>query len=169
MKRIATPLARSGAALVEFAVISPVVFLVLFGTLEWCRYLMMQNVAENAVREGARYAVCRTNIDQTQITDANIRATVTTYLANAGGQINNLQIYVYKVNTAGQPIDLNGNVITQAQAIAASNQQNWYQSAFGQGICVQITGSYTPMIASFLRESPTIPIQVTTVMYSEGN
>jgi len=53
-------LRRSGAAAVELAVVIGPVLLLIFGVLEYCRLLMVRQVCENAVREGARYAVART-------------------------------------------------------------------------------------------------------------
>ena len=46
-----------GSAAVEFAVISPVLFLFLFGTIEFGRLLMVEQCLTNAAREGARLAV----------------------------------------------------------------------------------------------------------------
>lgn len=49
-------LPRSGAAAVEFAVLSPLLFVLLFGLWEVGRVVEVQNVAWNAAREGARDA-----------------------------------------------------------------------------------------------------------------
>ncbi|MEX2119110.1 MAG: TadE/TadG family type IV pilus assembly protein [Pirellulales bacterium] len=48
---------RRGAAAVEFAVVVPVFFLFVFGSLEFGRLLMVQAVITNAAREGARKGV----------------------------------------------------------------------------------------------------------------
>jgi Flp pilus assembly protein TadG len=53
-------LRRTGAAAVELAVVIGPILLLIFGVLEYCRLLMVRQVCENAVREGARYAVART-------------------------------------------------------------------------------------------------------------
>ena len=46
-----------GASAVEFAVVSPVFFLVVLGIIEFGRMIMVQQVITNAAREGARIAV----------------------------------------------------------------------------------------------------------------
>src|SRR5262245_39782959 len=48
---------RRGAAVVEAALVLPVVCMFLFGILEYCRYVMTLQVLTNACREGARYAM----------------------------------------------------------------------------------------------------------------
>lgn len=48
---------RQGAAVVEFAIIAPVFFLLVFGMLEFGRMIMVQQILTNASREGARRAV----------------------------------------------------------------------------------------------------------------
>ena len=48
---------RRGTATVEFAVVAPLFFLLLFGIIEFGRMVMVQQVLTNASREGARVAV----------------------------------------------------------------------------------------------------------------
>jgi Flp pilus assembly protein TadG len=50
---------RKGAAVVEFAVISPLLILVLLGMIECGRMVMVQQALTTAVREGARAASMR--------------------------------------------------------------------------------------------------------------
>jgi hypothetical protein len=47
---------RSGAALVEFAIVAPVIFLLVLGLIQFAGLLMNQNVLTAAVREGGRTA-----------------------------------------------------------------------------------------------------------------
>lgn len=74
---------RRGAALVEFAVVAPIMFLFVFGIIEYGRAVMVQQVLVNASREAARAAV----LDGANVNE--IRADVTAYLqgaaVNAGG------------------------------------------------------------------------------------
>lgn len=46
-----------GQALVEFALIAPVFFLVLFAIIEAGRFMFYYEILNNATREGARYAI----------------------------------------------------------------------------------------------------------------
>jgi Flp pilus assembly protein TadG len=182
------PQRRRGHTIVEFALVAPLVFLLIIGCLEWCLYMMTLNQCQNAAREGARYAVVRTDIYQSfpaadtylnqnppdttsagNVSVAAIQAWVQNYLNQAGTQINNLQITVYKVNSQGQPVDLSGAVLTQAQATAAANEGVWYQTSFGQLICVQISGTYKPVIPGLTQIGLAPPVLATAAMSSEGN
>src|SRR5262245_63982542 len=44
-------------ALVEFALVSPIFFLLLFGIIDFGRYVYYVQILNNAAREGARYAI----------------------------------------------------------------------------------------------------------------
>ena len=67
---------RRGAAAVEFAVIAPLFFLLVFGMIEYGRMVMVQQVITNASREGARRAV----LDGA--TEATVQTVVDEYLAS---------------------------------------------------------------------------------------
>jgi len=67
---------RRGVAVVEFAVIAPLLFLLLLGIIEFGRLLMVQQLLTNASREGARRAVLE------QSTSAEVTTLVESYLAN---------------------------------------------------------------------------------------
>ena len=49
--------ATRAQALVEFALVAPVFFLILFGIIDFGRYVYYTQVLNNAAREGARYAI----------------------------------------------------------------------------------------------------------------
>ncbi len=51
------PPARRGALTVEFALVAPLVFLVVFGAIEFARLNMLINTMENAAYEGARRGI----------------------------------------------------------------------------------------------------------------
>ena len=48
---------RRGAATVEFALVAPLLFLLFFGALEFCRVAMIRHTADNAVYEGCRIGI----------------------------------------------------------------------------------------------------------------
>ena len=48
---------RRGAAVVEFALVAPFLFLVIFACIEFCRFYMMASMAENAAYYAARYVM----------------------------------------------------------------------------------------------------------------
>jgi Flp pilus assembly protein TadG len=179
---------RQAATVVEFAVVAPLVLTLIFGCLEWCLYMFTVNQMQNAAREGARYAVVRTDVYQSfpgadtylnqnppdtvsagTYSVGQVQSYVQGYLNQAGAQVNNLKIDVYKVNGQGQPVDVNGNVITLSQATSSANEGVWSQSSFGQLICVQISGTYMPVIPGLSKIGLAPPVQATSCMGSEGN
>jgi hypothetical protein len=56
-ERIAGRPRRRGQSLVEFALVAPVFFLVLFAIIEAGRFMFYYETLNNATREGARYAI----------------------------------------------------------------------------------------------------------------
>jgi Flp pilus assembly protein TadG len=68
---------RRGAAVVEFAVVAPVFFLLVFGMIEYGRMVMVQQVLVNASREGARVGI----LDNSTLTD--VQTAVNGYLTSA--------------------------------------------------------------------------------------
>ncbi len=69
---------RRAAALLEFAVVVPVLILLVFGMLEFSRLMMVEQVITNAAREGARKAVLPGS------TSDDVNTVVTNYLTSSG-------------------------------------------------------------------------------------
>jgi Flp pilus assembly protein TadG len=70
------PRKRRGASAVEFALVAPVLFLFIFGMIEFGRLVMVQQILTNAGREGARLA----GLDG--VTTADVTTAVNNYLTN---------------------------------------------------------------------------------------
>ena len=68
---------RRGTAVVEMAVIAPLLLMLVFGTIEFGRALMVQQILTNASREGARRGV----LEQTTV--AEVETVVLDYLSNS--------------------------------------------------------------------------------------
>lgn len=68
---------RRGAAVVEFAVTAPVLFLLFFGMMEMGRALMVKHLLSNAARDGARSAILE------GATTEDVKETVLNYLSNS--------------------------------------------------------------------------------------
>ncbi len=79
---------RRGASAVEFAIVAPIFFLLLFGMLEFGRLVMVQQALVNASREGARLAV------KDGTTKNDVLDTVEQYLAQASIDIKRKHINV---------------------------------------------------------------------------
>ena len=76
-----TRLNERGASAVEFAILLPVLMLILFGTIEFGMMMYSREVLTNASREGARAGI----VQQTpKPTVGQIQGIVTTYLTNTG-------------------------------------------------------------------------------------
>lgn len=73
---------RGGAAAVEFAIVAPLFFLLVFGMIEYGRMVMVRQVLTNASREGARVGVLDPPTGGT--TRQTVIDTVTNYLSAAG-------------------------------------------------------------------------------------
>lgn len=67
---------RRGAALVEMAVVAPLLMLFVLGIIEVGRVVMVQQILTNASREGARRAVIES------ATDIEVQSLVSAYLSN---------------------------------------------------------------------------------------
>ena len=72
------PRRRAGVAVVEFAVVAPLFFLLILGMIEFGRMVMVQQIITNASREGARRAI----IEGT--TTEEVINVVEDYLASGG-------------------------------------------------------------------------------------
>src|SRR5215212_6496271 len=81
--RIATRQGRRwlAASTVEFAVVAPIFFLILFGIYEYSRYLFTVQLVNNAAREGARYAVVNS---VSAVTTTGIQNYVDQYMVGQG-------------------------------------------------------------------------------------
>jgi Flp pilus assembly protein TadG len=72
---------QRGVAAAEFALILPVLLLILFGTIEFGMIMYSREVVTNAVREGARAGIVQ---GPPKRTEAEIIAIATTYLTGTG-------------------------------------------------------------------------------------
>jgi Flp pilus assembly protein TadG len=86
---------RRGAAVVEFAVVAPVFFLLVFGMIEYGRMVMVQQIITNASREGARIGV----LDNS--TASGVTTTVENLLASGGIAGANISVSPSPPSSAG--------------------------------------------------------------------
>jgi Flp pilus assembly protein TadG len=93
---------RFGAAAVEFALVAPLFFLLVFGMIEFGRMVMIQQVITNASREGARKAV----LDGASA--SNVKSSVVTYMSNGGVTIATSNVTISPTDpttaVAGDPV-----------------------------------------------------------------
>jgi Flp pilus assembly protein TadG len=145
---------RRGATAVETAAVISVALLFIFGILEYARLLYFYHVADNAAREGARYAVVHTG-DGTST--AQVQAVVTAAMSGQQSSLNSgtFAISVYNADPS------TGNAIASTA---------WSDAPFTGAVGVEVTGTYKFVLPTFLRfAGPTIPIKVRSLMTSEAN
>ena len=109
---------RWGAAAVEFAVVAPLFFLLVFGMVEFGRMVMIQQVITNASREGARKAV----LDGA--TASNVKDSVVTYMTNGGVTIATSNVTISPTDPASAA---SGSPVTVTVSVPFS-QVSWLPS-----------------------------------------
>jgi Flp pilus assembly protein TadG len=172
-------LRRRGVTIVESTLVLFVFLLLLFGIFEYCRFLMVLHVTNNAARDGARYAAVRVNCDANLVT--TVRQEIIDYTtARMGGSQKNIDGYevaVYAVDQVGldqtpplirgKPKSPGGpypNVFNPAD----TNGVPWNTVAFTERVAVTIRGTYRPLMPTFLLMPSSIPINITAMMGGES-
>ncbi len=109
---------RQGAAAVEFAIVAPIFFMMIFGMIEFGRVIMVQQVLTNASREGARAAV----VDGS--TSAGTKTVVSNYLSSAG--ISGATISVLNSGgTAVEPSTVGYGETVTVKVVVPFNNVSW--------------------------------------------
>lgn len=96
---------RSGQAAVEFALIAPAFFLIMFGVMDFGRAMWINSTIEHAAAEGARYAAIRGQGKPTVATVSD----VTTFVQNRAPGLNT---NLLAVNVTWDPNNVEGGTVT---------------------------------------------------------
>jgi hypothetical protein len=175
---------RAGATTVEFAFVAILLFLMLFGILEYGRFLFVYHLTTNAARDAARFAVVRTSggvtlteADGTQIAEP---ATVTTadvvgvwrtgmfngraYGTGMCGMEHN--ITAYQVDVFAVP---DADLYATPPDLAPAGKPAWTAATFHQQIAVRVTGKYKPVVPNLVGMGADVDFAVTILMGSEAN
>jgi Flp pilus assembly protein TadG len=145
---------RRGGAIVETALVLPLILLFIFGIMEYGRYILCAQVVINAAREGCRYAVTHTQpVTIGGTTTGNATSDVTNQVSKflAGQQLSNQSVQVYQSDSKG------------------TNLGTWNGATPGQYVAVQITGTFQITVPNLLAFPGGVPVQSTVVMICEGN
>jgi Flp pilus assembly protein TadG len=118
---------RKGAALVEFAVVAPVMILFTMGLIDVGRMTMVKQMLINASREGARQATLldastdsiKTEI-ASQLANSGIKATVTTTPTNLTGAAPGSQVTVTVSASADQVSWTGASMFMSGKTLSAS-------------------------------------------------
>jgi len=167
---------RKGAATVEMALVAVVFFMMLFGIFEYCRFLFLLHVANNAARDTARFACVKTsggnmvgdplNISQSDIEGLALTGKLNGVQVTSGmcGFENNLTGFAVSAFTVDNSAYYNATTTAVAQSASS-----WNSAAFSQKIAVRISGTYTPIAPGLLLVPTSIPFSVTAMAFSEAN
>lgn len=137
--------------MVEMAVVLVVFLMMFMGIIDYGRYYYLVQVSNNAVREGARYAVVHTGDGTTSI---QVSTVVTTKMNGTENMLSGYGVSVQNVNTS--------------TGVAIANS-NWNDAQFGGAIMVKITGNFSPLAPVLLFLPTSFAFQAATIMNSEGN
>lgn len=172
--------ARPGAVIPESALVLSVFLLLLFGMFEYCRFLMVLQVTNNAARDGARYAVVNVNRSDSQQAQTDIinytkdrlsgiqnnfqgPVNVAVYSCDSSGFTQTPPKVVAKSSPAGKTVDPFSNYNSTSNPLAP-----WNSAAFTEKIAVTIQGVYKPILPVHLFMPSVINFNITAVMGSEG-
>ena len=127
-----------GAVAAEFAILLPVLLLIVFGTIEFGMMMYGREVVTNATREGARYGII---VQTPVVTSAQMITLATNYLTGTGVNPASVTFSVPACcGTTGTPVTL-----------AATYRYPWL----------------VPYIPTVLGVPSPFPIQITTTMRHE--
>ncbi len=121
---------RRGQALVEFALVLPLLLLLLVGLVEFGRAWNLHQVVTDASREGARHAVLQSGV-ATSVRDDSVRAVVNRALANAAVNPNNpaIDVDVSPSTLAGDPVTV--EVRVPYEFVFLGPMMSWFAQGWG--------------------------------------
>lgn len=168
---------RRGSTIVESALVLSIFLMLMFGIFEYCRYIMVLHVMNNAARDGARYASVNVNcpFDQIDTKKAAIIQYTKDRMAGVSKQLSNTQIAVYPVDPTG--LNLSTPVVrsksTSGNApypdpFGTTPYSPWNDAAFTERIAVTIKGTYKPILPVLLQATPSFEVSATALTVSEG-
>jgi Flp pilus assembly protein TadG len=153
-RRSRYPNQRKGTAVVEAALVLPILILFVMGVMEYSIYFMTVHTLRNAAREGAKYAATHTSTIYLNSTSyGNATSDVTSLVTDRIGttQLTDQAISVFKSDSTG------------------INKGTWTDAAAGDFVCVQISGTYRFCIPRLLSLATSTTLAVQAVRRSEGN
>jgi Flp pilus assembly protein TadG len=167
---------RGGATTVEFAFIAILLFLMLFGIIEYGRFLFVYHLATNAARDGARFAAVKTaggtmTGEPAVITTDDVKEVVRTGMFNGRaygtgmcgmeGQITGYTCDVYAIPSA--------QMYSNPPNTDPAGKPAWNSAPFHEKIAVRISGTYKPVLPNLLRMGSDVDFKVLVMMSSEAN
>jgi Flp pilus assembly protein TadG len=149
---------RRGATVVEITLVLVVCFMLLFGVLEYSRYLYALQIADNAAREGARFAVVSASSADLATNTQNVQNLVASKVGGLNGTL-----LGYQCNVSARVMYAHDGLT------AGTTLTDWTTAGPNDSITVSITGNFVPVTPTLLFFGNTLPVQASSTMYSEGN
>lgn len=175
--RLNRPTRRRGATIVESALVLSIFLMLLFGIFEYCRYLMVLHITNNAARDGARYAAVNVNCPSDEVTAK--RTAIENYTKDrmkaVEKQFTDLKVAVYPCDSAG--LALSTPVIRSKSTSGSAPYPNpfgatpyspWNNAVFTERVAVTVQGKYKPILPSLLFLKTEVTVEVTAITASEG-
>lgn len=150
---------RRGATAIESALVLGIFFVLLFGVFEYCRFLMVLHVTNNAARDASRFA--SVNVANEDMTKADILQYAKDRMGGTEGNVKGFAVDVY-------PCTAEGLAQSPPKAVPKPGNPPWNSASFTERIAVTITGRYEPVTPFLLVLPESIPITITAVSGSEG-
>lgn len=167
---------RRGATIVEFVFVAVLLFMMLFGILEYARFLFLYHLTNNAARDAARFASVHTGGGTMPGEPANITAD-DVKLVWRTGVFNNTHYGVGMVGMENQITGWAVDVFAVPDADLYAPTPNldpvgkpvWNTATFHQQIAVRVNGTYRPVLPNLIGLSSDIPFTVVVLVSSEAN
>lgn len=122
----------------------------MLGVFEYGRIVMLRQLVNNAVREGARLAIV-SGASQPSVTTQQVKDTVANYLA--GQSLYNVDVQIY-----------------QADPATGQNLGSFAFTPYGGAIAVQLDADFTPVLPTTLGILPSpIHLKAVSTMLNEAN
>lgn len=175
---------RSGATLVETALVLSLLLLFLFGIFEYSRYLLVNQLLANAARDGARYASCNVDKQSNFVTvdDPTGVTNITSYVRQeckgADKWVSNFAVSVFPCDNSATT----GSYADPPVIKPKASYNSWNEATFTDRIAVQITCKYQPVlpvvwlpqagqsgfVVGFYGGSNSVDLTITAATGSEG-
>lgn len=157
MNALTRPLRRPGsrgAAAVEFALVMPILFLVMFGILQYGLYFNDSLNTRQGVREGARLGVVQSFSETSCSTGTNMQKLACTTKKRIGALVGTAYVKVYAPNPwkKGDPLTVCALVKTETPGLLPMPRGGWITSRTQMSIeqtttaMPEVTGESTPAL-----------------------
>ena len=140
---------KRGSSAVEFALVAPVLLLLMLGTIDFGRLLWMTTTVEHAATAGARYAGVRGSGNYGSLTPTELEAEITLMVKNRATGIapSDLAVAITWLDAGGNPLPPPDNVAGGSVTVTATYNFQFILVGFLSLPPFDLTGTSRVMIA----------------------